>query len=87
MAIILRLDRVMADKRWNSNRLIAETGLSPVTVSKLKTGRARAIKFSTLDILCKAMERQPGDFLEFMDDDRAIKEGLVRVEDHPDDID
>ncbi|WP_270600470.1 helix-turn-helix domain-containing protein [Faecalicoccus pleomorphus] len=68
MAIILRLDRVMADRKMSLNELSEKVGISNVNLSKLKTGKVKAIRFSTLDAICKVLECQPGDILEYQDD-------------------
>ncbi len=68
MAIILRLDRVMADRKMSLNELSERVGVSNVNLSKIKTGRISAIRFSTLNAICKALKCQPGDILEFVDD-------------------
>ena len=65
MAIILRLDRVMADRKMSLNGLAANVGISNVNLSKLKTGKVSAIRFSTLDGICRVLECQPGDILEY----------------------
>ena len=69
MSIILRLDRVMADRKISLNELSERVGVSNVNLSKLKTGKVSAIRFSTLNAICKALGCQPGDILEFIDDD------------------
>ena len=69
MAIILRLDRVMADRKISLNELCAKVGISKVNLSKLKTGKVKAIRFSTLDAICKVLECQPGDILEYKEDE------------------
>ncbi|MBO7472633.1 MAG: helix-turn-helix transcriptional regulator [Ruminococcus sp.] len=68
MSIILRLDRVMADRKISLNELSDRVGVSNVNLSKLKTGKVSAIRFSTLNAICKALGCQPGDILEFIDD-------------------
>lgn len=68
MSIILRLDRVMADRKMSLNELSERVGVTNVNLSKLKTGKVSAIRFSTLNAICKALECQPGDILEFIDD-------------------
>lgn len=68
MAIILRLDRVMADRKISLNELSAKVGISNVNLSNLKTGKVKAIRFSTLDAICKVLECQPGDILEYKED-------------------
>lgn len=65
MAIILRLDRVMADRKMSLNELSEKVGITNVNLSKLKTGKASAIRFSTLNAICKALDCQPGDILEY----------------------
>lgn len=69
MAIILRLDRVMADRKISLNELSERVGVSNVNLSKLKTGKVSAIRFSTLNAICKALACQPGDILEFVEDE------------------
>ncbi len=68
MAIIIRLDRVLADKKMKLNELANLVSISPVNLSNIKTGKIKAIRFSTLDAICKTLECQPGDILEYVDD-------------------
>ncbi|WMC91194.1 helix-turn-helix domain-containing protein [Kineothrix sp. MB12-C1] len=65
MAIILRLDRVMADRKISLNELADKVGISNVNLSKIKTGKISAIRFSTLDAICRVLNCQPGDILEY----------------------
>ncbi|MBT9177532.1 MAG: hypothetical protein DDT20_01866 [Firmicutes bacterium] len=65
MPIVVNLDVVMAKRKISSNELAAKVGLTPANLSILKTGKARAIRFSTLEELCAALDCQPGDILEF----------------------
>ena len=65
MAIILRLDRVMADRKMSLNELSKEVGISNVNLSTLKTGKVKAIRFSTLESICDVLDCQPGDILEY----------------------
>lgn len=65
MPIILRLDRVMADRKMSLNELSERVGVSNVNLSKIKTGKISAIRFSTLDAICKVLDCQPGDILEY----------------------
>ncbi|WP_028305426.1 helix-turn-helix transcriptional regulator [Desulfitobacterium sp. PCE1] len=69
MAIILRLDRVMADRKISLNELAERVGISNVNLSNIKTGKISAIRFSTLNAICTALECQPGDILEYQSDD------------------
>ena len=65
MAIILRLDRVMADRKMSLKELSERVGVANVNLSKLKTGKVSAIRFSTLDAICEVLKCQPGDILEY----------------------
>lgn len=68
MAIILRLDRVMADRKISLNDLAKQIGIANVNLSKIKTGKVSAIRFSTLNAICDVLDCQPGDILEFQKD-------------------
>ena len=63
--IILRLDRVMADRKMSLNELAERVGIANVNLSKIKTGTVSAIRFSTLEAICEALDCQPGDILEY----------------------
>ena len=65
MPIILRLDRVMADRKMSLNELSERVGVANVNLSKLKNGRVSAIRFSTLEAICEVLDCQPGDILEY----------------------
>ena len=65
MVIILRHDRVMADRKMSLNELSKEVGISNVNLSNLKTGKVKAIRFSTLESICDVLDCQPGDILEY----------------------
>ena len=65
MPIILRLDRVMADRKMSLNELAEKVGVANVNLSKLKNGHVSAIRFSTLEAICQALNCQPGDILEY----------------------
>ncbi len=65
MPIILRLDRVMADRKMSLNALAEQVGIANVNLSKIKTGKISAIRFSTLEAICEALDCQPGDILEY----------------------
>lgn len=64
MAIIIRLDRILVERKMKLNELAEKIGISNVNLSNLKTGKVRAIRFSTLDAICKTLNCQPGDILE-----------------------
>ena len=65
MPIILRLDRVMADRKMSLNELSKKVGVANVNLSKLKNGHVSAIRFSTLEAICDVLDCQPGDILEY----------------------
>ena len=69
MAIILRLDRMMADRKMSLNELAEKVGISNVNLSKIKTGKVNGVRFTTLDSICKALDCQPGDILEYKRDE------------------
>lgn len=68
MAIVLRLDRVMADRKMSLNELSERVGIANVNLSKIKTGKVSAIRFSTLEAICDVLDCQPGDILEYKRD-------------------
>lgn len=66
--IIVRLDRMMADRKMSLKELSERTGISEVNLSKLKNSKVKAIRFSTLNAICTELQCQPRDILEFMYD-------------------
>ncbi len=73
MPIVMRLDRMMADRKMSSLELAEKIGISPVNVSRIKTGRLKGIRFSTLTAMCEALHCKPGDIIDWMDDDEYIE--------------
>ncbi len=71
MPIILRLDRVMADRKMSLNELSERVGVANVNLSKLKNGHVSAIRFSTLEAICDVLDCQPGDILEYQREEAA----------------
>ncbi|HJG32630.1 MAG TPA: helix-turn-helix transcriptional regulator [Jeotgalicoccus aerolatus] len=67
--IVVRLDRVLADRKMALGELAEILGISNVNLSNLKTGKVKAVRFSTLDAICKALNCQPADILEYQDDE------------------
>jgi putative transcriptional regulator len=65
MAIVVNLDVMLARRKMRLGTLAEQVGITPQNLSVLKTGRARAIRFSTLEKLCEALECQPGDLFEY----------------------
>ena len=68
MPLIVNLDVVMAKRKMSLNELSEKVGLTQANLSTLKTGKAKAIRFSTLESICKVLECQPGDLLEYRED-------------------
>ena len=68
MAIIVNVDVMMAKRKMASQDLAEQIGITPANLSVLKTGKAKAIRFSTLEAICKALDCQPGDVLEYRAD-------------------
>lgn len=66
--IIVNLDVMMAKKKISLNELSEKTGITTTNLSILKTNKAKAIRFSTLEVICKALDCQPGDLLEYRGD-------------------
>ena len=68
MSIIVNLDVMMAKRKISSQALAEQIGITQANLSLLKTGKVRAVRFSTLDAICKALDCQPGDILEYKDE-------------------
>ena len=68
MKIVVKLDEIMVKRKIRLNDLAARVGITEANLSILKTGKAKAIRFSTLEALCKILECQPGDILQFSDE-------------------
>lgn len=69
MAIIVNLDVVLAQRKMSLKELSARVGITMANLSVLKTGKAKAIRFSTLEAICRELQCQPGDVLEFKEED------------------
>ncbi|HSJ91519.1 MAG TPA: helix-turn-helix transcriptional regulator [Ilumatobacter sp.] len=68
MSIVVRIDVELAKKKMSVGEFSELVGLTPANVAVLKNGRAKAIRFSTLEAICRVLECQPGDILEWVDD-------------------
>ena len=68
MHIVVNLDVMLARRKMSSNELASKIGITPANLSILKTGKAKAIRFATLTAICKELDCQPGDILEFVKD-------------------
>lgn len=74
--IILNLDVMMAKRKLSLNELSERAGISTTNLSIIKTGKAKAIRFSTLEAICDVLECQPGDILEFNKNKNTNSEGV-----------
>lgn len=66
MPIVVNLDVMLAKRKWKSKQLAETIGITEQNLSVLRSGRAKAIRFTTLDKICKALDCQPGDILEYV---------------------
>jgi putative transcriptional regulator len=71
MAIIVNVDVMLARRKMSSGELAEKVGIAPANLSILKTGKAKAIRFTTLSAICKALNCQPGDLLEYAPDEEG----------------
>ena len=65
MPIIINVDVMLARRKMSSGELASKVGITPANLSILKTGKAKAVRFSTLNAICQALDCQPGDILEY----------------------
>ena len=77
MGIVINLDVMMARRKKSLTELAGEVDLTLANLSNLKNNKAKAVRFTTLDALCKALDCQPGDILEYVPDDDAAEEDSV----------
>jgi len=73
MPIIINLDVMLAKRKMRSNELADKVGITTANLSILKTGKAKAIRFSTLEAICDVLECQPGDIMEYIKEDELNK--------------
>ncbi|UKA53439.1 helix-turn-helix transcriptional regulator [Arthrobacter sp. FW305-BF8] len=71
MAIVVRIDVELAKRKMSVGEFAERVGITPANVAVLKNGRAKAVRFSTLDAMCRVLGCQAGDLLEWVDDDAA----------------
>lgn len=69
MAIVVNLDVMLAKRKMSSGELAAKIGITQANLSILKTGKAKAVRFSTLDSICRELQCSPGDILEYIDEE------------------
>lgn len=70
MPIIINLDVMLAKRKMRSNELAERVGITTANLSILKTGKAKAIRFSTLEAICKELDCQPGDIMEYVEEEK-----------------
>ena len=68
MSIIVNIDVMLAKRKMSVTELSERVGITMANISNLKTGKAKAVRFTTLDAICRALDCQPGDILEFKDE-------------------
>ena len=68
MSIIVNLDKILAERQMKSKELAEIIGITTANLSILKSGKAKAVRFSTLEAICKALDCQPADILEYVED-------------------
>ena len=73
MAIIVNLDLMLAKRKMTSAELAERIGMTPANLSILKTGKAKAVRMSTMDAICRELKCQPGDLFEYTEDDNPWK--------------
>lgn len=73
MAIVVNIDVMMARRKMSLNELSEKVAITPANLSILKTGKAKAIRFSTLEAVCRVLQCQPGDILEYIPDPEETK--------------
>lgn len=71
MPIVVNLDVVLAKRKMSSKDLAQEVGITPQNLSVLKAGRAKAIRFTTLDAICRVLDCQPGDILNYISEEEV----------------
>lgn len=69
MSIIVRLDKMMADRKMSLNELSEKIGLTTVNLSLLKNGKVKGIRFNTLESICRVLDCQPGDIIEYKEEE------------------
>ncbi|MHB8130179.1 MAG: helix-turn-helix domain-containing protein [Mobilitalea sp.] len=74
MGMIIRLDRVLADRKMQLSELAEKIDVSIINLSKMKNGKIRAVRFSTLEGICRVLKCQPGDILEYVESETVMDE-------------
>ena len=79
MAIVVRLDRMLADRKMSLNALAEAVDMTNVNLSNLKTGKMKGIRFATMNAICRALDCQPGDLFEYVDDESGEESAVERL--------
>ncbi len=79
MPIIVNVDVMLARRKMRSNELAERIGITTANLSILKTGKAKAIRFSTLEAICAVLECQPGDIMEYVDDGTDNRQSMLEA--------
>ena len=74
MAIVVNIDVMMARRKMSLNELAEKVDITPANLSILKTGKAKAVRFSTLEAVCRVLDCQPGDILEYIPEEASRNE-------------
>ena len=83
MAIIFKLDKVLAERGMSLNELSSKVGITNVNMSNIKTNKVSAIRFSTLNGICRVLDCQPGDILVYVKDPEKVENAIVVEDDMP----
>ena len=78
MPIVVRIDVELAKRKMSVGEFSDQVGITPANIAVLKNGRAKANRFSTLEAMCSVLECQPGDLLEWIDDDSALSDSATQ---------
>lgn len=78
MPIVLRLDRMLAERKMSQIDLAEKIGIAPINLSRIKTGKIKAVRFSTLEALCRELQCKPGDLLDYLTDEEMKERGYLR---------
>lgn len=79
MAIIIRLDKMMADRKMSLNELAERVGMTNVNLSNLKTGKMKGIRFETMNAICEVLQCQPGDLFEYVSQPSDIFDHMKKL--------
>jgi len=78
MPIVIRLDRMLAERKMTQVELAGRIDLAPMNLSRMKTGRIKSIRFSALDAICRELRCKPGDILDYLTEEEMVEEGFEK---------